>query len=314
MALLASLKGARLPRRPARPRLSRPPSRLAVLTWTLTVAALGGAVASSLFGPGYGVSALVTTGPAEASAEIEPHEAPPAATLIDPTEFRRPAPPADGRPRVAIIVRGLGLSKAATAQAVADLPADVTLALNAYGRNLQHDSDAARADGHEVFLDVPVEPKGYPANDSGPEALLTSLSAGENSERLQWALGRFIGFPGLVFAPGSPALESAATLSLLFDGQALKGLVWAHATAKGFDDAKIETATATITIEPGASADDVDSALERLEGAARKGGAALAIVGPAPVTLERLKAWTVALEDKGIVLVPASALAVTPAS
>lgn len=284
------------------------------MTWALTIAALGGAAASSMFARGYGVSALVTTGPADASATIAPHNPAPAATLIDPAEFRRRAPPPDGRPRVAIIVRGLGLSKAATAQAIADLPADVTLALSAYGRELQHDADAARADGHEVFLDIPVEPKGYPANDAGPEALLTALTPGENGARLQWALGRFIGFPGLVFAPGSPALESAEMLAPLFEGPALKGLVWAHAGAKGFADAKVDMATATLTIDPSASSDDVDRALERLEAAARKGTAALAIVGSAPATVERLKAWTASLDDKGIALVPASALAVSSGS
>ncbi len=313
MAVLASLKGARWPRSSARPRLARPPSRLAVLTWTLTVVALGGAVASSLFGPDYGVSALVTTAPASAAgtAEVEP-EAAPKATLMDPMEFRRPAPPADGHPRVAIILRGLGLSKSATAKAILDLPADVTLAFSAYGRDLQNDADTARADGHEVFLDVPVEPQGYPANDAGPQAILTSLTSPENAERLEWALTRFIGFPGLVFAPASPALESKETFSPLFEDPALKGLVWAHTGAKGFDGAKIEMATAEISIDQGASADETDASLARLEEMARKGDAAFAIVSATPTTVARLKAWTAALEDKGILLVPASAVAVKP--
>jgi polysaccharide deacetylase 2 family uncharacterized protein YibQ len=311
MAVLASLKGARWPRSSARPRLARPPSRLAVLTWTLAVVALGGAVASSLFGPDYGVSALVTTAPASASAHVEP-ETEPKAALLDPNEFRRPAPPADGRPRVAIIVRGLGLSRSATAKAILDLPADVTFALSAYGRDLQKDADTARADGHEVFLDVPVEPQGYPANDAGPEAILTSLTSSENAGRLEWALTRFIGFPGLVFAPASPALDSKETLAPLFEDAALNGLVWAHTGAKGFDGAKIEMATAEMSIDQNASADEVDAALGRLEGIAREGGTALAIVSSAPTTMARLKAWTAALEDKGIVLVPASAVAVKP--
>ena len=38
------------------------------------------------------------------------------------------------------------------------------------------------------------------------------------------------------------------------------------------------------------------------------------IVSPAPATLARLKAWTAGLDDKGIALVPASALAIAPAS
>lgn len=314
MAVLASLMGA-LPRRPARPRLQRPPTRLAVLTWTLSIAALGGAVASSFFGPDYGVSALVTTGTASAAltAGHDPKGADPVALQVDPTEFRRPAASADGRPRIAIIVRGLGLSKSTTARALADMPPDVTLALSAYGRDLQHDADAARADGHEVFLDVPVEPQGYPANDAGPEALLSSLGADENRERLKWALGRFVGFPGLVLAAGSPALDNPAIVTALLDDPSLKGLVWAYANAKGFADAKVEMTQAAVTIDGAAGPDDIGNALERLEAAARKGGSALAIVSPAPATLDRLKAWTSELDARGLALVPASALALSPA-
>lgn len=313
MAVSAIFKGARLPRMPARMRLARPPGRVAVLAWALGIVALGGAAASSYMSHGYGVSALVVTGPASASIPAHP-KAEPREIALDPTEFRRTAPSADGRPRVAVIVRGLGLSRKTTAAAIADLPADVTLALSAYGRDLQRDADTARADGHEVFLDMPVEPAGYPGNDAGPQALLTSLTAAENDGRLQWALSRFIGFPGIVFAPGSPALDSAAFVTPLLHGPGRSGLVWAAFGAKGFEGADAAVAAAAIDIAAGSSDHDVDMALERLEAVARKGGSALAIVSATPVVMARVKAWAAGLEDEGIALVPASALAVTPAS
>ncbi|MFT3810769.1 MAG: divergent polysaccharide deacetylase family protein [Micropepsaceae bacterium] len=312
MAVSAILKGVRLPRRTVRPRPMPARVRVSALAWAVAVIALVAVAASSLSGGTVGASALVTTGKAVAAEPAHPVET--VRPLADPASYRRAAPPPDGRPRVAVIVRGLGLSARVTAAVIADLPPDITLALSAYGRDLQTDADAARADGHEVFLDIPVEPQGYPANDAGPQALLTSLSAAENAQRLEWSIARFTGYPGLVFAAGSPALEDAATMAPLFDKAGPGGLIWAHAGAKGFDGARVETAAAAVTLPAGASPADADAAFERLEALARKSGTALIIVSPAPATLARLKIWTASLEDKGLVLAPASALAVAPAS
>ena len=313
MAVSAILKSVRLPRRPSRMRALPARLRMTALAWAVAITGFVAVAASSFSGGGAaGASAFVTTGTATAAEPAHPAET--VRPLADPASFRRAAPAPDGRPRVAVIVRGLGLSTRATEAAIADLPPDVTLALSAYGRDLQKHADAARADGHEVFLDVPVEPQGFPANDAGPQALLTSLSADENAERLNWAAARFTGYPGLVFAPGSPMLENANAMAPLFDKAGSGGLIWAHAAAKGFDGARVETASAGVTLPATASPSDADAALERLEALARKNGTALMIVSPGPATLARLKAWTAGLDDKGIALVPASALAIAPAS
>ncbi len=311
MALSAILKGAQFPRISAN---ARPPGRIAVLAWALATVAVAATLASSLFSrdAGYGASAFVTTSTVAAAPAAAAPEA--QAVAVDPAAFRRPAPPLDGRPRVAVIVRGLGLSKQATAAAIADLGPDITLALSAYGRDLQRDADAARASGHEVFLDVPVEPAGFPANDAGPQAILSSLTATENGARLRWSLARFSGFPGLVFAPGSPALDDPATLAPLLAEPDLRGLIWAHAGARGFAGAQSDTVSAVIALDAGVAPAEIDAAFERLEGIARSNGAALVIVTPTPAAMARLKTWTATLGDKGLLLVPASALAVTPAS
>lgn len=49
---------------------------------------------------------------------------------------------------------------------------------------MKHWIEEARAAGHEVLLEVPMEPIGYPANDPGPRPLLTSLSAEANAKRI----------------------------------------------------------------------------------------------------------------------------------
>ena len=54
----------------------------------------------------------------------------------------------------------------------------------------------ARGEGHEVLLQVPMEPFDYPDNDPGPQTLLTSLDAGQNIDRLHWLMSRFQGYVG----------------------------------------------------------------------------------------------------------------------
>src|SRR5690606_11954047 len=80
---------------------------------------------------------------------------------------------AGGRPLIAIVVTGLGLNPTGSIDAIERLPETVTLAFAPYGRNLQRTVGAAHADGHEVLLEVPLEPFDYPDNDPGPETLLT---------------------------------------------------------------------------------------------------------------------------------------------
>src|SRR5919198_4874654 len=78
-------------------------------------------------------------------------------------------------PRVALIVTGLGIGASGTSEALAKLPGLVTLAFAPYGTDLERVVARARGDGHEVLLQIPMEPFDYPDNDPGPRTLLTSL-------------------------------------------------------------------------------------------------------------------------------------------
>ena len=89
-------------------------------------------------------------------------------------------------PRIAIVVGGLGIGSVATSEALSKLPGAVTLALAPYGSNLDQLAARARGNGHEVLLQVPMEPFDYPDNDPGPQTLLTSLDAAQNVDRMQW--------------------------------------------------------------------------------------------------------------------------------
>src|SRR5262249_15350335 len=63
--------------------------------------------------------------------------------------------PDSAKPRVAIVVSGLGISAKATAAALASLPPQVTLAFAPYASDVQRWVAEARRQGHEVLLEVP---------------------------------------------------------------------------------------------------------------------------------------------------------------
>lgn len=289
------------------------PGRLHVVAWAIAASAVLGAGASALFGTGPGAFAIVSTHHQPTSIGTAPeHGAAPAEALIDPRQFRRPPPPADGRPRVAVLVAGLGISSRVTASAVEKLPADISLSFSPYGRGLQKDADMARAAGHEIFVDVPLEPVGFPSNDAGPQAILSTLPADENLERLHWVLGRFTGYAGAVLPGQSPVLENTQTIGPLLGGASMNGLVWSHSRAHGFDAAAVDSAEIALTLDSTPEAQAIDAALERLEAMARANGSALALARAYPVTADRLAAWSATLEARGLVLVPASSLAQAP--
>ena len=105
--------------------------------------------------------------------------------------YARPVKPQAGRadqPRIAIVIDGLGIGANGTTEALAKLPAPVTFAFAPYGTDLERWVARARGEGHEVLLQVGMEPFDYPDNDPGPQTLLTSLTAEQNIDRLHWFL------------------------------------------------------------------------------------------------------------------------------
>ncbi|KZD08375.1 divergent polysaccharide deacetylase family protein [Oceanibaculum pacificum] len=223
-------------------------------------------------------------------------------------------PAAEQRPRIALIINGLGLSGAATEAAIQDLPAPVTLAFTPYAGRLGEWISMARAAGHEVLLSMPMEPTGFPQSDPGPHTLLTSLSPVENLDRMEWAMGRFTGYVGVVDFLGSrfttderallPVLKAVKERGLMFVDSKSSSSSLAAQIAGSID---LPHAVNTRFIDNEASRGYIDKSLEELERVARRGGSAVGIGYAYPVTLERVKAWAATLPGKGLVLAPITA-------
>ncbi len=217
--------------------------------------------------------------------------------------------------RIAILVGGLGISPTATGEAVAKLPPAMTLAFAPYGTDLERHVARARDNGHEVMLQVPMEPFDYPDNDPGPHTLTAKAKAAENLDRLHWTMARFSGYVGVVNFMGAritadeaamgPILREIGARGLGFvdDGSSSRSLAAAVAQRAGTPAAKADR-----VVDGVARADEIDRELARLEELARERGVAVGSASALPLTIERLARWSKSLEAKGILLVPVSSV------
>lgn len=225
-----------------------------------------------------------------------------------------PEPSAKPAGRIALLIGGLGISQNGTADAIAKLPGPVSLAFAPYGTELERTVQRARSEGHEVFLQLPMEPFDYPDNDPGPHTLLTGPKAQDNVDRLHWSLGRFTGYVGIVnFLGGrltsdegalSPILRELAGRGLMVvdDGSSPRSLLAASATRAQIPALKIDRVIDSVT-----RADAIDKELVALEALARDQGIVVASASALPVSIERINRWAQSLEAKKIALVPVSA-------
>lgn len=218
-------------------------------------------------------------------------------------------------PKVAIVLGGMGINSKLTLQAINDLPSEVTLAFAPYGKRLQSKINEARAAGHEVMLQLPMEPFGYPAVDPGPRTLLASADSAKTLDDLKWHMSRFSGYTGVVNYLGAkftsegenfaPVLRELKARGLIYldDGTSQRSMAGALGQVVG-----VPVRTAVEVIDSDASYNSVSAALARLEEIAARDGQAIGVGTGLAVTLDALASWARDLSARNVLLVPASAL------
>ncbi len=229
--------------------------------------------------------------------------------------YARAFPRDDPRPRVGLVVGGIGLSGALSEEAIRRLPPATALAVSPYAARPEPLAERARARGMEILIALPLEPTGYPLNDPGPQALLTTLPTAENAERLMWVLTRVRGYVGAIGALGQMHGERFSQMpELLGQVQEVlrdRGLLYvdprpnppAGAPARAFGRA------ADVVVDEPATRGEIERRLAELERLARERGSALGVAGDvSPVLVDRVAAWAAGLEERGVVLAPLTAL------
>ncbi|MNS50081.1 Divergent polysaccharide deacetylase [compost metagenome] len=251
------------------------------------------------------IAGLFSPGPNGPLPRIAPDGRVPAQAYARP--FR-----SNGKPMVSLVVGGLGLNAVTTRAAIERLPAEVTLSFVPYAEGLQAWIDMARAQGHEVMIELPMEPTGYPDNDPGPYTLLANGGADDVEAKLDWLLGRAVGYFGVTNYLGDRFATSDEGMGAMLGVLRQRGVAFLDDGSMRRKPGAFARASADRIIDEQQSPAAIMGQLNALEAAAKTRGAALGTGFSYPVTVEAAARWTAGLEARGLQLAPASAMTRRP--
>jgi polysaccharide deacetylase 2 family uncharacterized protein YibQ len=329
--------------------LNTPPGRALVWFWAAVLGTLGtGAVVLQILGPPappppkfVAAPAPVAMAPtikapaAPAPRPQRPPESPiaaPAPEMLDPAtglpriaaDGRMPMnvyaagfDATDPRPRVGVLLAGMGLNSTESEEAIRVLPPAITFAFSPYAAQPMPLVETARAARHEFLISLPLEPQGAPLNDAGNQALLTSAPAEQNRQRLEWSLSRISGYVGATGALGTLRGERFANtpelMAALLRDLAGRGLLYIDPRPDAPDPSQAWGRAVDVVIDDPPTRAELEANLDRLEQLARDRGSALGLAGtPTPLTVARIAVWAAGLAHRGVALAPASALVNPP--
>lgn len=214
----------------------------------------------------------------------------------------------NGKPMVSLIVGGLGLNAATTRAAIERLPAEVTLSFVPYADGLQAWIDLARAHGHEVMIELPMEPTGYPDNDPGPHTLLANAGADDVEAKLDWLMSRATGYFAMTNYLGDRFATSDEGVGTLMGMLRQRGIAFIDDGSMRRRPGAFARASADRIIDEQQSPAAIIGQLNALEASAKTRGAAMGTGFSYPVTVEAAARWSAGLEARGLQLAPASAM------
>lgn len=221
--------------------------------------------------------------------------------------------------RVAIVIGGLGLSQTGTQAAIERLPSEVTLAFAPHGNSIDRWMQAARRDGHEIVLQIPLEPFDFPAVNPGRDTLTLDSSASDNIDSLLRTLGRITNYVGVMNYMGARFTAEEAAMSPLMAELGRRGLMYlddgtsARSVAERLAPGNgVPFAAAEITIDANRDRSAILGRLDDLERTARAQGFAIGTGSAFDTTVEAVTTWVTEARRRGIEIVPISALANDP--
>lgn len=218
--------------------------------------------------------------------------------------------------RIAIVVGGLGLSQTGTQYAIEQLPEEVTLAFAASGNSLDRWMQAARRDGHEILLQIPLEPYNYPQVDPGMYTLTVDAGEGETMDDLHRAMGRITNYTGIMNYLGGRFMAERQSLEPVMREIAARGLMFLDdGTSTGSEAERLAQLTGTpfavadITIDATRERGAILKRLDALERAARRNGSAIGVASAFEESVDAIAAWMDEAAARNVEIVGVSALA-----
>ena len=193
----------------------------------------------------------------------------------------------------------------------------MTLAFAPYGSSLQRWVDKARLEGHEVLLQLPLEPFDYPDRNPGEHTLLASSDPSLYEDDLAWNLGRMTSYAGVMNYMGGRFTEDRRDRCAVPLQDRASAASSISTTERSPESVALEVgrslgapvAGADIVLDAERSAAAIERSLAALEVMARERGSAIGVASAFPLSTATIARWARQAADRGILLVPVSAAA-----
>ena len=221
--------------------------------------------------------------------------------------------------KVALVIGGLGLSQTGTQAAINALPAEVTLGFASAGNSLSRWMQSARQKGHEIVMQIPLEPFDYPAVNPGRNTLTVDAEPEQNLDNLRWALSRTTNYTGVMNHMGGRFVGERDAMTPVMQELGKRGLLYLD---DGTSARSVAPELALGNAVPFAAGDGIiDGVRERgailkkldeLEATARARGSAIGIGSAFDMTVDAVVSWVAEAKKRGIEIVPVSAVANDP--
>ncbi|MEL6920257.1 MAG: divergent polysaccharide deacetylase family protein [Pseudomonadota bacterium] len=221
-----------------------------------------------------------------------------------------------GGKRIAIMIGGIGLSQTSSQMAIEKLPPEITLGFSPAGNSLSRWMRAARKKGHELVVQVPMEPFNYPQVDPGPTTLRLASSAQTNVERLHASMSSITNYTGVTNYLGARFMANANAVTPIFREIGQRGLLFFNdgtAKAPGLrasaDAMGVPYVEADLVIDGSQSPAEIQTRLKALEDLATARGVAIGTGSALGMTIETVSTWANDAKKRGFEIVGVSALA-----
>ncbi|HCM83063.1 MAG TPA: divergent polysaccharide deacetylase family protein [Alphaproteobacteria bacterium] len=229
--------------------------------------------------------------------------------------YARPFPADDARPRIAIVVKDMGLSDSGLKDSLLTLPGPVSFAFSPYADNLSHAMQSARDRGHETLLQLPLEVPPGAIVDVGTQAISSAQTAAVNQDNLFKLLAHMPGSVGVITEGGQRLANNESMLKPLMENLWGRGLLMIDDTQQNetlsplfAEQLKMPWARSLLRVDEILTRNAIDEAMKKAVALAKENGRAVVVTGASPLARSMIANWTPRLEREGIALAPVSAV------